>query len=106
MTIATIEVQPRVSAVGFTNDRLSVTLLDGRVLLIPLDWYPRLEEGTESERHAWRIFEDSDGRDIILWESLDELIPVIALITGTPSRESKRSLESWLAERGGRKDLP
>ena len=45
------------------------------------------------------VFEDSEGRDIIFWERLDELIPVIALLTGAPSRESKRSVEKWLATR-------
>ena len=50
------------------------------------------------------MFEDSDERDILFWEALDELIPVIALLAGTPSRESKRSLARWLAERGQRDD--
>lgn len=49
----------------------------------------------------WRVFEDSDERDIIYWEALDELIPVIALLAGVSSRESKRSLENWLAVRKG-----
>ena len=49
---------------------------------------------------SWRVFEDSDGRDIIFWEQLDALIPVITLLAGVPSRESRRSLEQWLASRG------
>lgn len=99
MSIATIEVQPRIKNVEFTNDMLSVTIEDGRILIVPLKWYPRLLYATETERNDWRVFEDADGRDIIFWESLDELIPVVALLAGVPSRESRRSLERWLLER-------
>ncbi len=100
MSTATIDVQPRVSDVGISEDNmLSVHLVDGRIVLVPLDWYPRLVHATQEERQDWRLIEDSDERDIIFWESLDELIPVIALLTGTPSRESKRSFQSWLAKR-------
>ncbi len=100
MSIATIEIQPRVEVVEFADGMLSVRLVDGRIVLVPLEWYPRLLYASADERQAWRVFEDSDGRDIIFWEQLDELIPVIALLAGVPSRESRRSLEQWLASRG------
>ncbi len=99
MSIATIEIQPRVSDVEFSLDALTVHLQDGRVVSAPLAWYPRLSHATPEERNEWRVFQDSDARDIIFWEQLDELIPVIALLTGTASRGSHRSLERWLAER-------
>lgn len=97
--VITIEVQPRVETVEFSNEMLSVSLADGRVVLVPVNWYPRLFHASENERQQWRVFEDSDERDIIFWEQLDELIPVIALLAGVPSRESRRSLEQWLAGR-------
>ncbi len=99
MSIATIEVQPRAENVEFTAEMLSIALKDGRVVFVPLKWYPRLLQATAAERNDWRVFEDSEGRDIIFWESLDELIPVIACLNGTPSRESARSFERWLAEK-------
>ncbi|MBI3959311.1 MAG: DUF2442 domain-containing protein [Chloroflexi bacterium] len=99
MTIATIEVQPRVAHVIFTRDKLSVEIADGRIVLIPLEWYPRLLDVTAAERADWRVMEDSDGRDIIFWEQLDELIPAIALLSGVRSRESQRSFDQWLAAR-------
>lgn len=95
MSIATIEIQPRIADVEFSNDSFSVHLQDGRVVTVPLAWYPRLLYATIQERNHWRIFQDTDERDIIFWEALDEMIPVIALLTGTPSKESKRSLEQW-----------
>ena len=99
MSIATIDIQPQVEHVEVVGDKLSVTIEDGRVVLVPLAWYPRLLHATEAERNDWRVFEDTDGRNTIFWESLDELIPVVALLTGAPSRESNRSFEKWLASR-------
>lgn len=99
MTIATIEIQPRVANVSFRGDKLSVEIVDGRTVLVPLEWYPRLFHARATERIDWRVMEDSDGRDIIFWEQLDEMIPAIALLSGVPSRESKRSFDRWLATR-------
>ena len=99
MSIATIEIQPRVENVDFADDMLSVEIEDGRTILVPLEWYPRLSHATATEQQNWTVFEDSNERDIIFWESLDELVPVIALLNGTPSRESTKSLEHWLMER-------
>lgn len=99
MSIATIDIQPRAEIVEFSGDTFSVRLQDGRIVSAPLLWYPRLQHATAEERAEWEIFEDSDGRDILHWEPLDEFIPVIALLTGTPSRESHRSFERWLDAR-------
>ena len=99
MSIATIEIQPRVTTVEFADNKLVVSIEDGRVVLAPLAWYPRLLHATPTEQRGWRVFEDTDGRDVIFWEQLDELIPVVALLSGIPSRESSRSLNRWLAVR-------
>jgi hypothetical protein len=99
MSTVTIDIQPRVAAVAIADDRLAVTLEDGRTVLAPLAWYPRLQHATPDERQDWRVFEDTDGRDVIFWEQIDELIPVVALLAGVPSRESTRSFERWLAAR-------
>jgi hypothetical protein len=99
MSIVTINVQPRVKKVEFVKGMMSVTIADGRVVSIPLAWYPRLQHANADERENWRVFEDSNGRDIIFWEDIDELIPAIALLDGTPSRESQKSFERWLSER-------
>lgn len=68
MSIATIDVQPRVTTVEIAGDKLAVTLADGRTVLTPLTWYPRLLHATSAERSDWRVFEDTDGRDVIFWE--------------------------------------
>lgn len=106
MSTVTIDVQPRVENVEFTAEMLSVTIEDGRIILVPLEWYPRLLHASAAERDNWRVFEDSNERDVIFGESLDELIPVIALLNGARSRESKRSFARWLAARGSAGSLP
>lgn len=99
MSIATIDIQPRVEDVAIKDDRLTVSARDGRIVSVPLSWYPRLLGANDRERRAWRVFEDSEERDIIFWEDLDELIPLVALFAGVPSRESERSLRKWLSDR-------
>ena len=94
-----IKSEPRVENVAFADDKLSVEIEDGRTILVPLEWYPRLSHATATEQQDWTVFEDSSERDIIFWESLDELVPVVALLNGTPSRESEKSLKYWLRER-------
>jgi hypothetical protein len=41
----------RPHAVGFTSGELVVTLGDGRKIVTPLEWYPRLESAS-SQQHA------------------------------------------------------
>lgn len=79
-----------------TDDTLMVNLEDGRTLLVPLGWYPRLLHGTPDERNRWRLIGQGHG---IHWPDLDEDISVEGLILGRPSGESQRSLNLWLTSR-------
>lgn len=82
--------------VGVTDDTLMVNLEDGRILLVPLGWCPRLLHGTPDERNRWRLIDQGHG---IHWPDLDEDISVEGLILGRPSGESQRSLNLWLTSR-------
>jgi hypothetical protein len=46
------EVRPgeRVKDVHFTEDTLAVDLIDGRTIVVPLVWYPRLLDATPEQR--------------------------------------------------------
>lgn len=59
----------RVKDVRITDDRLSVDLLDGRTITVPLVWYPRLLHGTPEQRANWRIAGGGFG---LHWPDLDE----------------------------------
>lgn len=82
--------------VSITDDTLAVDLSDGRMLLVPLIWYPRLWHGTPEERGNWRLIGDGEG---IHWPDLDEDISIEGLILGKRSGESQRSLQRWLEKR-------
>jgi hypothetical protein len=85
--------------VTVTDDSLTVDLVDGRTLSVPLAWYPRLVHGTPQERDNWRLIGDGEG---IHWLDLDEDLSVEGLLLGRPSSESQRSFQRWLDERSQR----
>lgn len=55
--------------VTVTKDALAVDLADGRTVIAPLAWYPRLLHGTIEERKRWRLIGRGEG---IHWPDLDE----------------------------------
>src|SRR5207245_9402373 len=86
-------------SVRVTDRALVVELRDGRVVSVPLAWYPRLVEGSLRERRRWELLGPGIG---IHWPDLDEDISVAGLLQGLPSGESARSLEKWRAARRNR----
>ena len=80
-----------------TEEKLFVDLEDGRSLIIPISWYPRLLHGTVAERQNWQLLGDGYA---IEWPDLDEHIGIEGLLAGRRSSESQKSLERWLASRG------
>ena len=79
-----------------TDDALTVDLLDGRALSVPLAWYPRLWHAAPSERQNCQLMDRGRG---IHWPDLDEDISIQGLLAGKPSGESQESLQRWLQGR-------
>ena len=101
MNSLAIETQePRAQDIAISEDSLSVDLTDGRTIIVPLIWYPRLWYGTEEERSNFEIL--SDGT-LIHWPDLDEDLSVSGILAGRRSGESQKSLKRWLEERGAGK---
>lgn len=75
---------------------LRVELEDGRTVLVPTGWYPRLDHGTSEEQQNWRLIGHGEG---IHWPDLDEDISVEGLLRGRRSGESQESLKRWLESR-------
>ena len=97
MTNSTVELDvPGATWITFTDDALAAELADGRIVSVPLDWYPRLVRATEDERNNWELH---SGSQYIHWEDLDEDISVEGLLAGRRSRESQASLKRWLEAR-------
>ncbi|HKH47772.1 MAG TPA: DUF2442 domain-containing protein [Thermoanaerobaculia bacterium] len=78
------------------DESLIVDLMDGRTLIVPLVWFPRLWHGSPAERRHFEIF--GDGA-FIHWPDLDEDLTVLGLLSGRRSGESPQSLKKWLASR-------
>jgi len=90
---------PRTAAaehVRVTDRALIVELRDGRVVSVPLRWYPRLAEASPRERRRWELLGPGVG---IHWPDLDEDISVEGLLGGAASGESAKSLNAWRARR-------
>lgn len=96
MNSLAIDTLPTIVEVQIDRDLLVVHLDDGRILSVPLSWYPRLDHATEAERSHWELF--ADGR-AVEWPDLDEQIGIDGLIAGRRSQESADSLARWLEAR-------
>jgi hypothetical protein len=59
----------RVSGVSFSDDSLSVTLKDGRLISVPLAWYPKLLHSAPEQLNHSKIAGGGYG---IHWPDLDE----------------------------------
>lgn len=100
MSISKVEQrEPKVQHVIVTDDSLTVDLLDGRTISVPLAWFPRLLHGTTAERNKWRLIGRGQG---IHWRDLDEDISIDNLILGMRSGESQTSFEKWLKNRSSK----
>jgi len=95
-SLAVVEREAAASCVNVTDDELIVTLVDGRILSVPITWYPRLSHGTDEERNTYELMGRGTG---IHWPLLDEDISVSGLLKGNPSFEAEQSLQVWLSER-------
>ena len=100
MSSFTIEVQePRCKSVRVSDEGLTVDLVDGRTITVPLAWYPRLWHGSSQERKHFEIFGDGT---YIHWPDLDEDLTVAGLLAGRRSEESAQSLKKWLGSRSAK----
>jgi hypothetical protein len=71
-----------VLGVEFTDDALSVSLRDGRIITAPLVWYPRLLDATPAQRKNWKIAGGGYG---LHWPGLDEDLSTEGLLRGAPA---------------------
>lgn len=91
MGILALTADERVASVSFTDESLSVGLMDGRTITVPLVWYPRLLEATEAQRQRWEI---SGGGYGIHWPDLDEDLSTEGLLRGAPAPREAARLDS------------
>jgi Protein of unknown function (DUF2442) len=104
MSSSVVEIQEaRAHSVKLTDEALTVDLVDGRTIIVPLVWFPRLWHGTPQERSHFEIFGDGV---YIHWPDLDEDLTVAGLLGGRQSGESPQSLKKWLDSRKAKQSGP
>lgn len=103
MTTSTAEANLEVEATNVivTPHYLTVDLADGRIISLPLSWFPRLMHGTPAERANVEILDDA-----LFWPDLNEGLSIKGLLFGRRSGESPASLQRWLDRRArGEKEV-
>ena len=85
MTFSAAAADERVLDVTVGDDALSVSLRDGRVISVPLAWYPRLLSATPAQRNNWKIAGGGYG---IHWPDVDEDLSTEGLLRGAISAEA------------------
>ena len=79
MTFLAQAADPRVKDVFAGEDRLTVELMDGRAISVPLVWYPRLAKATAAQLARWEIAGGGYG---IHWPEIDEDLSTEGLLRG------------------------
>lgn len=87
MGILTLTADERVKDVTFTEDSISVDLMDGRTISAPLLWYPRLSHASVEQLVNWQV---SGGGYGIHWPDIDEDLSTEGLLRGAPAPGQQR----------------
>ncbi len=89
MTTLAIKTDERVKSVSYTDDTIAVDLMDGRTIVVPLVWYPRLLNGTSEQLANWEVCGGGYG---IHWEDLDEDLSTEGMLRGAPAPRRSRAI--------------
>jgi hypothetical protein len=65
--------------VKFKDEMMEVHLTDGRIISVPIIWFPLLHEATSEQRERYEI---GGGGTSLHWEEIDEDISVAGLLAG------------------------
>ena len=80
MSTIAVKKEPIAMDVSFKKDSLCVSLVDGREVCVPLEWFPRLREASDVQRKDWRLIGGGIG---IHWEAVDEDISIESLLSNS-----------------------
>jgi hypothetical protein len=94
--VAEIAPDIRVRDVHMDDECLTVDLMDGRSITVPLAWYPRLLSATSEQRRHWEMAGGGYG---IHWPDIDEDLSTEGLLRGGP-----RSPQTYPARGAGPRD--
>ena len=70
-------------SVNFDEEMMHVLLTDGRLISVPIIWFPLLRKATSDQRSKYEI---GGGGTSLHWPELDEDLSVAGLLAGTDSK--------------------
>ncbi len=82
MGVLATNADERVKNVKISEDFISVDLMDGRSISVPLIWYPLLNNATSKQQLHW---EKCGGGYGIHWPDIDEHLSTEGLLRGAPA---------------------
>jgi hypothetical protein len=78
---------PRVKGVSVTEQLITFSLVDGRVVSVPLAWSWRLSDATPAQRNNFEIIGDGNG---VHWPDIDEDLSAEGMLHGVPARRPNK----------------
>ena len=82
---AYVPVTALAKAVEFDDEMMRITFLDGRILSVPLVWFPLLRKATPAQRARYEI---GGGGISLHWPDLDEDLSIAGLMAGADHRST------------------
>jgi hypothetical protein len=82
---AFVPVTALAQSVTFDEELMHVALTDGRIISVPLIWYPLLHEATPEERKQYEI---GGGGVSLHWPELDEDLSIANMLAGADWQSS------------------
>ncbi|MSQ27476.1 MAG: DUF2442 domain-containing protein [Dehalococcoidia bacterium] len=89
MNPSAVAADERVKNVAVTEDTVAVDLMDGRTIIAPLAWYPRLLKASPEQRQHWDIAGGGYG---IHWPEVEEDLTTEGLLRGAASPQVRYDL--------------
>lgn len=80
MSSVAVETSARATDAKVTDDEVIVHLVDGRILSVPLAWFPRLLHASPEQRAAVRIIGEGE---YLHWPEADEDLSVSGMLRGS-----------------------
>jgi hypothetical protein len=79
MNTSALETAARARDVVVSSTELTVHLKDGRMVSVPLSWFPRLLNATTEQRAKFEIMGEGEG---IHWPDVDEDLSIAGILRG------------------------
>ena len=77
MSTSAVRIDPLVVDVSCSDVSLCIVLADGREIVTPLEWFPRLRDASPSQRANWQPIGGGIG---IHWPDVDEDVSIAGLL--------------------------